>query len=91
VKYNQLVFPSFIPAANENLAYTLYYIEYAPIVDNSYTSTQDMTQLTIIALPSVSLSSEITAMDALFSDAVADLGLAQTLGNLATIDIDPYA
>jgi hypothetical protein len=85
------VFPSFIPAGNENVAYTLYYIEYAPIVDNSYTSTQDMTQLTIIALPSSSLSSEITTMDALFSDAVADLGLGQTLVTLSSADTDPYA
>jgi hypothetical protein len=68
----------------------LYYIEYLPIVDNSYTSTQEMTQLTIVALPS-SLTSEITAMDALFTDAVADLGLAQTLVTLSTIDTNPYA
>jgi hypothetical protein len=90
VKYNALAFPSFIPSGNENVAYTLYYIEYLPIVDNSYTSTQEMTQLTIVALPS-SLTSEITAMDALFTDAVADLGLAQTLVTLSTIDTNPYA
>jgi hypothetical protein len=90
VKYNALAFPSFIPSGNENVAYTLYYIEYLPIVDNSYTSTQEMTQLTIIALPS-SLTSEITAMDALFTDAVADLGLAQTVVTLSTTDTNPYA
>lgn len=90
VKYNALAFPSFIPSGNENVAYTLYYVEYLPIVDNSYTSTQEMTQLTIIALPS-SLTSEITAMDALFGDAVASGGLAQTVVTLSTADTDPYA
>jgi hypothetical protein len=84
VKYNQLVLPSFIPAANENLAYTLYYIEYTPMVDNSYTSTQDMTQLTIIALPS-SLTSEISAIEDVFT------ALGKTATVLSSADTDPYA
>ena len=49
VKYNALVFPSFL---NSGTTYQLYYIEYMPSVDVSYTSTMDMTQLTIVAIPS---------------------------------------
>jgi hypothetical protein len=48
VKYNALVLPSLVNTAT---AYTLFYIEYAPMVDVSYTSTMNMTQLTIVALP----------------------------------------
>lgn len=86
VKYNALALPSFIPSGNESSAYTLYYIEYAPIVDNSYTSTQDMTQLTIIALPS-SLSTEITAIDNFFGSS----GLNITVASASAADTDPYA
>jgi len=49
VKYNALTFPSFL---NSGTTYQLYYIEYMPSVDVSYTSTMDMTQLTIVAVPS---------------------------------------
>jgi hypothetical protein len=49
VKYNALVFPSFLDSGT---TYRLYYIEYMPSVDVSYTSTMDMTQLTIVAIPS---------------------------------------
>jgi hypothetical protein len=48
VKYNALVLPSLV---DTTATYTLFYIEYAPIVDVSYTSTMNMTQLTIVALP----------------------------------------
>lgn len=48
VKYNALVLPSLV---DTTATYTLYYIEYAPMVDVSYTSTMNMTQLTIVALP----------------------------------------
>ncbi len=51
VKYNALTFPSFL---NSGTTYRLYYIEYMPSVDVSYTSTMDMTQLTIVAVPSSS-------------------------------------
>ncbi len=49
VKYNALTFPSFL---DSTVTYQLYYIEYMPSVDVSYTSTMDMTQLTIVAIPS---------------------------------------
>ncbi len=61
VKYNQLVLPSFITTST---TYDLYYIEYSPMVDNSYTSTQDMTQLTIVALP----HSAVGNFEELFTD-----------------------
>lgn len=60
VKYNALTFPSFL---NSGTTYKLYYIEYMPSVDVSYTSTMDMTQLTIVAVPSSNTTFE-TAIEA---------------------------
>ena len=60
VKYNALIFPSFLDSAT---TYKLYYIEYMPSVDVSYTSTMDMTQLTIVAVPSSNTTFE-TAIEA---------------------------
>jgi hypothetical protein len=60
VKYNALTFPSFL---DSEVTYTLYYIEYMPSVDVSYTSTMDMTQLTIVAVPFASTTTFETAIE----------------------------
>jgi hypothetical protein len=48
--------------------YTLYYIEYMPDTDTSYTSTQPMTNLTVIAVPSAN-TAIITDIDEILTDA----------------------
>jgi hypothetical protein len=51
VRYNAMVMDPQQEKINSDGPYTLYYIEYAPEVDIAYTSTQQMTNLTIIAVP----------------------------------------
>jgi hypothetical protein len=50
-RYNAMVMDPFQSKIDAAGPYTLYYIEYAPEVDIAYTSTQQMTNLTIIAVP----------------------------------------
>jgi hypothetical protein len=60
-RYNAMVMDPYQSKIDAAGPYTLYYIEYAPEVDVAYTSTQNMTNLTIIAVPSANttLISEI--------------------------------
>jgi hypothetical protein len=66
VKYNAMVMDPQQTKVNFNGLYTLYYIEYMPYADFSYTSTQAMPQLTIIAVPQ-NLSTLITGLDTILS------------------------
>lgn len=50
-RYNAMVMDPYQSKIDAAGPYTLYYIEYAPDVDVAYTSTQNMTNLTIIAVP----------------------------------------
>ena len=50
-RYNAMVMDPFQNKIDAAGPYTLYYIEYLPEVDTAYTSTQSMTNLTIIAVP----------------------------------------
>jgi len=50
-RYNAMVMDPFQNKIDAAGPYTLYYIEYMPEVDTAYTSTQSMTNLTIIAVP----------------------------------------
>jgi len=51
-RYNAMIMDSFQSKIDADGPYTLYYIEYIPSVDVAYTSTQQMNNLTIIAVPS---------------------------------------
>lgn len=51
-RFNAMVMDPFQSKIDSNGPYTLYYIEYMPEVDTAYTSTQPMTNLTILAIPS---------------------------------------
>ena len=55
VRYNAMVMDPQQEKITANGPYTLYYIEYMPEVDTSYTSTMPMTQLTIIATADATL------------------------------------
>jgi hypothetical protein len=69
VRYNAMVVDPQQEKITANGPYTLYYIEYLPSVDVSYTSTQQMTNLTIIATADSTL---ITQLDyALYGAAFA--------------------
>jgi len=50
-RYNAMVMDPYQSKIDAAGPYTLYYIEYAPEVDVAYTSTQNMTNLTIVAVP----------------------------------------
>lgn len=52
VRYNAMVVDPQQSKIDADGPYTLFYIEYLPSVDTSYTSTQQMTNMTIIAIPS---------------------------------------
>ena len=54
-RYNAMVMDPYQSKITANGPYTLYYIEYMPEVDTSYTSTMPMTQLTIIATADTTL------------------------------------
>lgn len=51
-RFNAMVMDPFQSKIDAAGPYTLYYIEYMPEVDTAYTSTQPMTNLTILAIPS---------------------------------------
>lgn len=51
-RYNAMIMDQFQSKIDAAGPYTLYYIEYLPAVDVSYTSTQQMNNLTILAVPS---------------------------------------
>ena len=66
-RYNTMVMDPFQSKIDAAGPYTLYYVEYAPEVDTSYTSTQNMTNMTVLAVPS-SNSTLITFIDNQFSN-----------------------
>ena len=51
-RFNAMVMDPFQSKIDATGPYTLYYIEYMPEVDTAYTSTQPMTNLTVLAIPS---------------------------------------
>ncbi|MFY7883811.1 MAG: hypothetical protein ACOVOV_03075, partial [Dolichospermum sp.] len=51
--------------------YTLYYIEYMPEVDTAYTSTQPMTNLTVVAVPTAN-STVTSFIDDVFANEVVE-------------------
>jgi len=70
VRYNALVMDPTQAKVNYSAApYTLYFIEYMPYETFPYTSTQPMTQLSIIAVPQ-NLTTTITNLDTIFGSAV---------------------
>jgi hypothetical protein len=52
VRYNAMEMDPQQEKIDSNGPYILYYIEYMPEVDTAYTSTQPMTNMTILAIPS---------------------------------------
>jgi hypothetical protein len=66
-RYNAMVMDPFQSKITANGPYTLYYIEYMPEVDTTYTSTQPMTNLTIVATANSTL---ITQLDHAFVEAL---------------------
>jgi hypothetical protein len=69
-RYNAMVMDPFQSKIDYAGPYTLYYIEYMPDVDTSYTSTQPMTNLTIIAVPTITSGSGIIQdIDEILTDA----------------------
>jgi hypothetical protein len=59
VRYNAMVLDPQQEKITANGPYTLYYIEYLPSVDTSYTSTQQMTNLTIIATANSTVATQL--------------------------------
>ncbi len=69
-RFNAMVMDPFQSKIDAAGPYTLYYIEYMPDVDTSYTSTQPMTNLTVIAVPTVTSGSGIIQdIDEILTDA----------------------
>lgn len=66
-RYNAMIMDPFQTKITASGPYTLYYIEYMPDVDTSYTSTQPMTNLTIVATANSTL---ITQLDHAFVESV---------------------
>jgi len=62
VKYNAMLMDPTQSKVNYNGLYTLYYVEYMPYGDFSYTSTMPITQLTVIAVPQ-NLTTTISNLD----------------------------
>ena len=75
VKYNAMLMDPTQSKVNFNGVYTLYYIEYMPYADFSYTSTQDMPQLTIIAVPQ-NLTTTINNLDTILSNSPGNVTIA---------------
>lgn len=73
VRYNAMVIDPQQEKIDAAGPYTLYYFEYAPEVDTSYTSTQNMTNLTIIAVPTAN-TSVTTYLNALYDEATDTAG-----------------
>lgn len=71
VRYNAMVMDPQQEKIDAAGPYTLYYIEYAPEVDVAYTSTQNMTNMTILAVPSAS-TALIADLDAILTGEVSD-------------------
>jgi len=69
VRYNALVMDPTQAKVNFAGPYVLYFVEYMPNETFAYTSTQPMTQLSIIAVP-VNLSTTIANLDTIFGSAV---------------------
>lgn len=70
-RYNAMVMDPYQSKIDAAGPYTLYYIEYMPEVDTSYTSTQPMTNLTVIAVPTA--NSTLTGfIDSQFSNEVTE-------------------
>jgi hypothetical protein len=67
VRYNAMVMDPQQEKIDAAGPYTLYYIEYLPSIDAPYTSTQQMTNLTIIAVPTAN-SSLTGSIDTLLSN-----------------------
>jgi hypothetical protein len=59
VRYNAMLMDPQQEKITANGPYTLYYIEYLPSVDTSYTSTQQMTNLTIIATANSTVATQL--------------------------------
>jgi hypothetical protein len=70
-RFNAMVMDPFQSKIDAAGPYTLYYIEYMPEVDTAYTSTQPMTNLTILAVPSAS-TDLITDLDAILTGEVTE-------------------
>jgi hypothetical protein len=71
-RYNAMVMDPFQSKIDSNGPYTLFYIEYMPEVDTTYTSTQPMTNMSIIAVPSAN-STLVTFIDNQFSSEVVEI------------------
>jgi hypothetical protein len=69
VRYNALLSDPTQAKVNFAGPYVLYFVEYMPNETFAYTSTQPMTQLSIIAVP-VNLSTTIANLDTIFGSAV---------------------
>jgi hypothetical protein len=65
IKYNAMVMDPQQAKINYAGSYNLYYIEYLPYADFSYTSTQSMPQLTVVAVPQ-NLSTLNNELDTVF-------------------------
>jgi hypothetical protein len=70
-RYNTMVMDPFQSKINADGPYTLYYVEYAPEVDVAYTSTQNMTNMTILAVPTAN-NTLITFIDGQFSNELTE-------------------
>lgn len=68
-RYNAMVMDPYQSKITAAGPYTLYYIEYMPEVDTSYTSTQPMTNLTIVATADATL---ITQLDYAFASELVE-------------------
>lgn len=75
VKYNAMLMDPTQSKVNFNGVYTLYYVEYMPYGDFSYTSTMPMTQLTVIAVPQ-NLTTTISNLDTIFAASGANVTIA---------------
>lgn len=65
IKYNAMLMDPLQSKINYSGLYNLYYIEYMPYGDFSYTSTMPITQLTIVAVPQ-NLTTTTSNLDTLF-------------------------